>query len=414
MKNQRVTLSRALLLWIGAGGAVLPNIGCESSESGQGHGSSFSRVDSAGITILTTPGESAQAFLGWTIDSVPDVVIGAGADEGDQLYRVQGIKGFEDGSFLVVDGGSRQLRFFDAQGGPTHRVGRKGEGPGEFEDPILVPLVGLDSLLVWDRYLQRFQYFSPDGQSNHTLRLVDRWPAGGRPPHGAVGSRMLLDEWEIDWFVPASQQTHGPKDTGVNFLWYDPVSQSQVHLASHRVTRDFHFTRSGRPPVRDQIPFTVFPTGTVAQDGGLITDGITYQIKEYSLAGEVRRILRLDLPGRPVTDAMIRDWMESEMTSRNGGALLQEVLGSMPMPYTLPAFESLLMDDLGFVWAKIYDWDPVQPQRWVVFDPDGAALGSVEIPLGLEVKWIGPEAVLGVWKDEFGVEHVHRHGLRRE
>jgi hypothetical protein len=30
---------------------------------------------------------------------------------------------------------------------------------------------------------------------------------------------------------------------------------------------------------------------------------------------------------------------------------------------------------------------------------------------GLEVRWIGHDEILGVWRDEFEVEYVHRHRL---
>ena len=226
---------------------------------------------------------------------------------------------------------------------------------------------------------------------------------------------MLVAEWEIDWFVPASQQTPGPKDTGVNLLWYDPISSSRVPIASYTVTRDFHFIRSNRPPLRGRIPFTVFPVAAVTTDGGLITDGTTFEVKDYGLVGEVRRILRLDLPGRPVSDAIKEAWMDSEASRREGDtALLKEVLRSLPVPDTLPAFESLLMDELGYVWAQIYEWDPDVPRRWVVFDQEGAAQGAILAPPGLRVEWVGPSVILGIWKDELEVEYVHRHRLRRE
>ena len=414
MKRQRPARSGGFLSLIVTIGAVFLSSGCDSADPGQVHHPSFSRTDSAGITILTTPAEDALASLGWAVDSVPDVVIGSGEVESDQLYRVQGVQGFDDGRMVVVDGGSRQLRFFDAQGRLTGRVGRKGEGPGEFEDPILVELIGLDSLLVWDRYLRRFQYFSEDGRFSRTLVLTDRWPAGGRPPQGAVGGRMLVDERESSWLVPAPQQTRGPKETGVNLMWYDPASGSRVPIAAYTVTRDFIFIGPGRPPILDHIPFTVFPAAAVTASGGFLTDGKSFEIRDYDFTGELRRILRINLPGRPVSEAMAEEWLESESSGQPPGTSVRDqILRSMPLPDTLPAFESLLTDEMGFVWAKIYDWDTDNPQRWVVFDHEGPALGTIETPPGLEVGWVGPDAIIGVCKDEFDVEHVCRYRLTR-
>ncbi len=389
--------------------------GCEPTQPSQRPPASVSRTDSAGISIVTTPAGEALAPLGWTVDSVPSAVIGAGIAEGDQLYRVQGIRGLDDGRILIVDGGSRQLRFYDSQGRLTHRVGRRGEGPGEFQDPILVPLIGVDSLLVWDRYLQRFQYFSDDGDSNHTFLLNEPWPAGGRPPYGVVGNAMLLDEQESAWMVPASQQTQGPKDTDFTLLWYDPSSGSRVPIASQVVTHDFVLVRPDRPPVRDRIPFTVFPAAVVTIDGGFFTLGTSFEIKDFALNGEVRRIFRVDLPNRQVTDEIKEAWRELKLSAVDGGTgFYREFLSSMPIPDTLPAFETLLTDRLGYVWAQVYDWDRDAARRWVVFDDSGAALGTVQVPPGLQVEWVGSDAILGVWKDESDVEYVHRYRLTRK
>ena len=85
----------------------------------------------------------------------------------------------------------------------------------------------------------------------------------------------------------------------------------------------------------------------------------------------------------------------------------------MPIPVTLPAFQSLQIDEVGWLWAEVYEWDPVQPREWMVFDPEGRAHGTIRTPAGLEVHRIGDDFILGVWLDELRVEHVRRYTLRR-
>jgi len=68
---------------------------------------------------------------------------------------------------------------------------------------------------------------------------------------------------------------------------------------------------------------------------------------------------------------------------------------------------------MGWLWAEVYGFDPTRPRDWVVFDPGGRARGTVRTPPGLEVHWIGRDAILGVWQDERDVEYVHRHRLTR-
>jgi len=50
------------------------------------------------------------------------------------------------------------------------------------------------------------------------------------------------------------------------------------------------------------------------------------------------------------------------------------------------------------------------PSPWIV-DPEGRLLSRVMMPIGLVVYEIGSDYVLGLWHDEFGVQHVRRHRL---
>jgi hypothetical protein len=85
----------------------------------------------------------------------------------------------------------------------------------------------------------------------------------------------------------------------------------------------------------------------------------------------------------------------------------------MHIPETMPTFESLLVDDEGWLWAKVYEFDPARPSAWVVFDPSGRARGSIETPAGLRVHQIDRDFILGVWTDEVGAEHVRRYRIDR-
>jgi hypothetical protein len=48
-----------------------------------------------------------------------------------------------------------------------------------------------------------------------------------------------------------------------------------------------------------------------------------------------------------------------------------------------------------------------------VFDPSGKLLGAVAMPPGFAPSEIGRDYVLGVWKDDVGLEHVRRYGMEK-
>lgn len=117
--------------------------------------------DSAGIAIAVNSGAPAGAER-WSVDADPMVSIG-GAD-GPPATMFTGVTSatrLSDGTIVVLENETSELRFFDPGGAHLRTAGGFGEGPGEFEyAESFVRLAG-DTLLVdaGDRHLR----FSPTG-----------------------------------------------------------------------------------------------------------------------------------------------------------------------------------------------------------------------------------------------------------
>jgi hypothetical protein len=101
---------------------------------------------------------------------------------------------------------------------------------------------------------------------------------------------------------------------------------------------------------------------------------------------------------------------------------IRHFLESVVIPEVRPAYSKLLVDTEGYVWARRYygkaGFFPLsspagRPVEWEVFAPEGEWLGSVETPERFTVFEIGTDYVLGVLRDELGIEHVQVHELLR-
>jgi hypothetical protein len=391
-------------------------MGCGPGSSLEpGGGPAFSRVDSTGVLLSINRGAAAQALPGWTVDSEPDLVLGRGGSPSDYFYRIQGMRGTNEGGLLVVDGGSQELRFYDSEGHLVKRGGGPGEGPGEFGDPFLVPVVGTDSLLVFDTKLPRAHVLSAGGELGRLIHHRHGRPYGGRAPVGAAGFRHMLFD--------ASGSAGGPEtprpDQGMyqlrqRFMWYDTTTGARLTVDSVLVDRRYY--DRGLDWV---VPFTPRSSAATTAEGAFITRGKPAEILEYDVEGRLRRVFRIEDFGRPVTRTMIDAFIDLETSLRpakyasRSRRSWHRVYDDMGIPDTLPAFQALLVDEQGWLWAEIYDFDPGRAREWVVFDPEGRAHGTVRTPPRLEIQWIGRDAVLGVWRDEFDVEYVHRHRLTR-
>lgn len=167
-----------------------------------------------------------------------------------------------------------------------------------------------------------------------------------------------------------------------------------------------------------------FGTHTSADlhDGALyIGHGREYEIEVYRPDGALSRLIRRETDAQPATEAIPRllEWAEEEVaeTGAPPEALVEfrREVESEPHAQTLPFYSDLVVDELGGVWVERYRprWAE-GPHEWDVFDSEGGWLGTLQLRAGLEVHEIGRDYVLGVWQDEFDVEHVQLYALARD
>ncbi|MGD2124007.1 MAG: hypothetical protein PVJ76_19810, partial [Gemmatimonadota bacterium] len=156
MKRDGVSLGRILTTFL------LP-VGIACAE-GRETGEMAAVRDSAGIEIVELSTTAWERFPSLALVSSPDLSIGAaeGAEE-ELLYRVSGGTVLADGRVVVLNGGSREVRFYGADGALLIRQGRTGEGPGEYRQLSAVWSLPGDSVVVWDARLLRVTVLAPNG-----------------------------------------------------------------------------------------------------------------------------------------------------------------------------------------------------------------------------------------------------------
>jgi hypothetical protein len=107
--------------------------GCAESNDARSAPQSVVR-DSAGVTIVDNEMPQPDSRLTWSISADPTLSIGTlEGEEAYQLFRVSDAMRLDDGRIVVVNGGSNEMRVFDAAGvhlaswgGEDHRDRRMG------------------------------------------------------------------------------------------------------------------------------------------------------------------------------------------------------------------------------------------------------------------------------------------------
>ena len=89
--------------------------------------------DSLGVKVVESRAPQWDGEQAWTLDPVPLLDLAeSGMGEAHQFHRVADMLRTDDGTLVVSNGGTGQVRTFDATGRALRSFGGPGDGPGEF------------------------------------------------------------------------------------------------------------------------------------------------------------------------------------------------------------------------------------------------------------------------------------------
>lgn len=120
------------------------------------------------VAVLVVASASGQVPA-WRVTVKPVTAIGAlGGAEAAELSGVTSALRLPDGRVVVANSSPLEVRVYDATGKFVLRLGRKGQGPGEYRGRITVHQAPGDSVQVFDDALQRWTVFTVAGTLGRT------------------------------------------------------------------------------------------------------------------------------------------------------------------------------------------------------------------------------------------------------
>jgi hypothetical protein len=363
------------------------------------------------VRIVENPAALAQQPL-WSVAAEPAVEIGlVEGEDAYQLSQVGGLVRLSDGRIVIANGGTNELRYFDARGAHLRSVGREGEGPGEFKSLGRVTVLAGDTVVAWDWNLRRLSLFDTSGTFVRSF-LLDF--TGGFPvPIGRFADgAWLCDRGFV--FAPGSDGTQVVRDS-TPYLVFEPAGALRDSIGRFPGP-EWYVKGQGRSAFATSLPFGRTTEAVVVGDRFYAAHTDRWEVVRYSPAGVADLVVRLEWSPVGVTsDDLARYKAERlENTDASFRQQTERNLAEMPYPATFPAFADLMADPDGNLWVLAYNRPGDERRSWTVFAPEGRALGTVETPPGLRIMEIGADYVLGVWRDDLDVEHVRMYRLDRE
>jgi 6-bladed beta-propeller len=365
--------------------------------------------DSAGVTIIEYAKRPSDT-LPWTIASQPVVEIGAvEGDESYQLSNVSSVGRLSDGSIVIANTGTNEVRVYDKTGRHLVTIGRKGEGPGEFAGLGRVIVGAGDTLLAYDGNLKRVSLFTPDGVFVRSFGL-----------DFTQGFPQLQGQFADGTFLTTRSFAFSPSDIDDVVRDSAPV----YHFAADGrlldsvgrwLAQEWYVHGSGGSAWATSLPFGRRMIVAATRDGFYVGSSGRFAIEWRDTAGRLRRALRI-LEGPILVSG--EDWDRVKRERMKGvddrwRPRQERMLSEMPIPSTRPAFDGLQVDPDGNLWVAESVVSSDDPETWIVFAPDGTMLGAVTTPRGLSVREVGRDYVLGVARDDLDVEHVRMYVLDR-
>ena len=392
-------------LWVGV--TLLTLGGCtEDMEVRAGHEDRMTVRDSMGVLI--SENFDSVGGVNWTIRAEPVLTIGQDfrAPREYQFDWIGGAIRLPDGGILVADGGNT-LRAYRETGGYIATWGREGEGPGEFGLLGGLDRLGADSVVVWDRRLQRLTVFDATGRVGREVTVRE---APELILRGAIGQDRLVFERVVAFEFDASEfekiltGRSGGEDyqrqRGAVELW--DATGNRVAVVGPYPHTEYHFPSRA---VRFFGPVRFFRKMITGVWDSLVIAGPndTYELHGHGIDGGVERIIRWNR-APIVADDGHRKAFADENPGRDQDA---------PMASHLPMFDWVVGDALGYLWVRDYDMPGEELVRWTIFDSAGAIVTRLRTSDRLRVWEIGQDYILASQTDDLGIHSVVVLSLHR-
>ena len=351
----------------------------------------------------------------WRIDSKP--IFDVGAETGDMLDtfgEVVGAARVPNGDIVVADAKYYSLRYFAPDGKFRREVGRKGDGPGEFQSIMRMIRCG-DSLYVQERGTSVWSVFGATGMFKRKYLPVlpsahDRIPYDTRCTAAGL---LIHDGWEN----PADRKP-GVFRSKIPFWIANSDGSIRARLGDFpsgerfgTVSQDTRRLNGTGP-----LPLGKQPVLAIGRTRAYVGTADSFAINVFTIDGkplgmirkpnvnlrttpsDIQRFIALDTAGKPedLKAHLLRDYKE------------------ITFPRTIPAYRNLVVDSDDDLWVERYPGGSEVASHWVVFSPTGTELAQVELPLNLTVQEIGHDYVLGIAAEPpDGVHHVKMFRLMR-
>lgn len=369
-------------------------------------------LDSTADRAETPPLLDATVTTRWTV--------GGMEESGGVVFESTPWRGAvgANGHSAVVDRMAARATVFGRNGELVGTVGRRGAGPGEFQDPWEAGFSGDSLLWISDGSTGRITWFTLDGhlvdtgsyertqvpESSWSVRgnwalsgsRVLGYPSGGPEESDGDYPSVPLALWTeendlevVDWVEVASPRSRMIETSvGLHVGGLQPINGAPI--IDMAAGGEWFFVLDRTPVPEDRSRGEIL-------------------IVRYRPNGTVLDSVAISYRPEPVTEDDIR-WLRGQAAALvrqipdgiPGAVTAEDVLDATWIPETLPPVRSASADSLGF-WLER---DRRAPGTWERYDLDGNLVARISLPERVSVLAATETHLLGTSRDSLGVGSV--------
>ncbi|MFN2317439.1 MAG: hypothetical protein ABR551_09480 [Gemmatimonadales bacterium] len=392
------------------------------------------------MRTIVLPGLAGLAFAGATAVSIPAQTVPTRtlsrpeARLEQEWSRVIAIRELSDRRVIVLDNIENTIMLVNSGLTSSRRIGREGQGPGEFFNPSALLPLGGDSTGVYDNSNRSLKAISPAGEPGGLL-----YPSGGAPcrepgdttrrafvtPHVDASGRFYTVASNVRRLPDGTlEQT----DASAIERWGRGCGRDTMGYIPRRIDPTARIMPGGAMISRASPTHAAFPAfiqWVPSPDGRVaIVHPDPYRVDIVGLNGTVRQ-------GTPIAFRPIRVgeahrvWYREQMGQLNpgiqvtrDGAVSRRLMPSRAQepdtwPSTLPPFlrDAVSMGLDGRLWVQRTTEDLNRPE-FDIFDVTGRLVERVVFPARTRLVGHGRDVVYLVRVDEDDLEYLERHRVR--
>lgn len=329
-----------------------------------------------GVRVIRNP-NSPMYPLG-ALELQEDLTIGTAEGAEEYMFiRLRGLAVDNQGAIYALDQRKPRIDVFSDAGTHLRSIGRKGQGPGEFQIPFFISLSPAEELMVGE--MGRLSYFDRSGiflrsrdNSVQPLAFVKILANGD-----VVGTRMVMEE----------------KNPRYEVVLCGPELKAKSVLA---------FSRMPDPSAKYNLFGNVI-RWDISGEKEIVcgSEGEGYRLDVFDAAGRVVRRIYKDYDPVPVTDLDIDRQMK-----RHGFQSRDEV----SFPSYLPPIRWIYADEDGRIYVSTWQKDPSSEiSLFNIFDPEGRYLCDSRIP-GEPIVFMNGK-LYAIVEDADGIQYIKRYRM---